>query len=105
MAKLVYRHKEYIVLEGRRGHTIINTKGNKDNHGHIKYLDTCEMLLNLMYKKVVPDSSYLRGTVLRISLDDKYKQKVNNRIAKDKSRQFYYNPQKGVRAWYVMIII
>lgn len=96
MAKLVYRHNEYIVLQGKRGHTIINTKGNKSNHGHIKYLDTCEMLLKLMDKEKVPDSSYLRGTVLRISLNDKYKDKVLNKIDKDKSRQYYFNPQKGI---------
>lgn len=97
MAKLVYRHNEYIVLQSKRGHTIINTKGNREHHGHIKYLDTCEMLLKLMDKEIVPDSSYLRGTVLRISLNDKYKEKVLNKIDKDKSRQYYFNPNKGVR--------
>lgn len=95
MAKLVYRHNEYIVLEGRRGHTIINTKGNKSNHGHIKYLDTCEMLLKLMDKEIVPDSSYLRQTVLRICRDEKYKQAIRHKIEKDKNRQYYFNPQKG----------
>ena len=96
MAKLVYRNNEYIVLQGRRGCTIINTKSDT-HHGHIKTIKTCEMLLKLMDRQVVPDSTYLRNTILRICLDDKYKDKVINRIEKDKQRQYYYNPQKGIR--------
>lgn len=50
-----------------------------------------------MDKKIVPDSSYLRETVLRVSLDNKYKDKVKHKIKKDKDRQVYINVNKGVR--------
>ncbi|MDR7856106.1 hypothetical protein [Tissierella sp.] len=99
MGKLVYRFNEYIVIEDdhRKGHIIINTKGKYENHGHVRYLNSCKNLLKLMKRQVVPDSPYLRGTVLRISLDEKYIAKVKNKIDKDKNKQQYFNPQKGVK--------
>lgn len=50
-----------------------------------------------MDKGQVPDSDYLRETVLRISLDTKYRDRVRNKIEKDKNKQLYFNPNKGVR--------
>lgn len=100
MGKLVYQFKEYIIIEDdhrRKGHIIINTLGKYENHGHIKHLGTCKKLLNLMDKNIVPDSDYLRGTALRISLDTKYIAKVKNKIEKDSNRQYYFNPNKGLR--------
>lgn len=95
----MYRHNEYIVIEDdhRQGHIIINTKGKYSNHGHVKYLNSCKKLLRLMDKGQVPDSDYLRETVLRISLDTKYRDRVRNKIEKDKNKQLYFNPNKGVR--------
>ena len=99
MGKLVYQFKEYIVIEDdhrKKGHIIINTLGKYENHGHIARLGTCKKLLSLVDKNIVPDSDYLRGTALRISLDPKYIEKVKHKIEKDKNKQQYYNPQKGV---------
>lgn len=97
VGKLVYRNEEFIVTESRRGHVIINTNGIfSDNHGHVKKLSTCEMLIKLIHKEVVPDSDYLRKTALRISLNQKYKEKILNKIAKDGNRQYYFNPSKGM---------
>lgn len=100
MGKLVHRHNEYIVIENdyKPGHHIvINTQGKYENHGHIKYLGTCKKLLNMMDRKIIPDNDYLRGTVLRISLDKDYKDKVLNKIEKDKQKPHYININKGVR--------
>lgn len=101
MGKLVHRHNEFIVIEDdyNNGHIIINTKGKYENHGHVKYLNTCTKLLKLMNKGIVPHSDYLRGTVLRISLDDKYIEKVKQKISKDKQKPKYININKGVRTW------
>lgn len=100
IGKVVYRYKEYIVIEDdyRAGeHIIINTNGRYENHGHVKFLGTCKKLLGLIERNIVPDSTYLRETALRISLDKDYKSKVRSKIEKDKQRQRYFNPQKGVR--------
>lgn len=50
-----------------------------------------------MDENIVPDSKYLRETVLRISLDDKYKEKVKNKIDKDRNKQQYININKGIK--------
>lgn len=99
MGRLVHRHNEYIVIEDcnrKKGHIIINTNGMYQNHGHVKYLNTCKKLLRLMDKSIVPDNPYLRGTVLRISLDEKYKENVLVKIEKDNNKQKYININKGV---------
>lgn len=68
-----------------------------EHHGHVKYLNSCKKLLKLMDENIVPDSKYLRETVLRISLDDKYKEKVKNKIDKDRNKQQYININKGIK--------
>lgn len=100
MGKLVHRHGNYIVIEDdhrKKGHIIINTKGQYENHGHVKYLNSCKKLLRLMDRQIVPDNPYLRVTVLRISLNEKYKAKVLNKIEKDANKTHYININKGVR--------
>ena len=100
MGKVVYSRGEFRVEEAKfrkRGHVIINSKGEYDNHSHIRKLGTCKMLLGLMEDKIVPDSDYLRESVLRLSLDEQYKQKIRNKIKKDKNRTWYHNPNKGIR--------
>ena len=97
MARAVYTKDEYTVVKSKRGHVIINTKGIfEENHAHVKHLSTCKMVIGLIKKNIVPDSSYLRETVKRLSLDSKYIDKINSKIEKDKNRQYYFNPSKGV---------
>lgn len=97
MARAVYTTDEYTVVKSKRGHVIVNTKGTFDkNHAHINRLSTCKMVIGLIKKNIVPDSSYLRETVKRLSLDSKYIDKINSKIEKDKNRQYYLNPSKGV---------
>lgn len=99
MGKLAYQFKEYIVIEDdyRKGHhIIINTKGEYKHHGHIKKLSTCKMLIGLIHKEIVPNSPYLRGTVSRISLDEKYILKIKHKIDKEKQKPKFIRVNKGV---------
>lgn len=99
MGKIAYRHNEYIVIEDNYKpghHIIINTKGKYENHGHVKHLNACKKLLRMMDKEIVPHSDYLRGTVLRISLDEKYKADVERKIEKDRQKPKLVRIQKGV---------
>lgn len=97
MAKIVYVKDEYVIRETNDGYILINTRGEYENHGHIKKLNTAKSIIWLMKKKTVPRSDYLRGTVLRVSLDRDYKQKVLNKIQKDKEKGFYININKGIK--------
>ena len=98
MGKLKFRFKEYIVLdEGpKKGHVVINTNGKYENHSHIHSLGACKKFLNLINNKTVPDSHYFRKSVLRISLDEEYKARVEAKILKDKNKQRFHRPPKGV---------
>lgn len=90
----------YIIIEddNKSGHhVIINTMGRYENHGHLKKLQTAKLVINLIENKIVPKSGYLRGTVLRISLDEKFNEDVRKKISKDKNKPHYYNVNKGVR--------
>lgn len=88
---VVYRDGIYEVKKDNRGYVLINTLGDYDNHGHLKKLKTCKLVIKLMQNETVPHSPYLRGTVLRVSTNKKYKDKVRRKVAKDRDRQSYYN--------------
>lgn len=98
MGRIAYTHNEYLVIESKRGHTIINMNGTfSDNHGHVKKLGTAKLLIGLIKKEIVPDSSYLRETAKRISLNSRYIEKINIKINNDKNKQQYFNPNKGLK--------
>lgn len=83
--------------------TITNVNGNYHNHCHInkghkeKQHNTADMLIRLMHSKRIPKSKYLRKCILRVSLDEKYKENVRQKIEKDYNKDNYFNPQKGIR--------
>lgn len=97
MANVVYTDGDFVVRECEKGFVLINMNGEYKNHGHIKSLKTAKMLIRLMRNKTVPNSDYLRGTVLRVSLDSDYKNKVLHKIEKDKNKPYFININKGIK--------
>ena len=97
MGKVVYTKNEFMVIANRRGHVIINMDGKYHNHGHIRKLSTCKMLIGLIDKKIIPDSNYLRETCLRICLDKKYIKEIENKIDKEKQKPKLIKVNRGVR--------
>lgn len=95
MAYTVYSDKKYTVKKNRDGFILCNNLGDYQNHGHFKKFNTCMLLIRLMENGTVPDSSYLRESVLRISVDEKYIQKVKVKMNKGKKK--YININKGIR--------
>ena len=75
---------------------IRNENGDYNMHGHFRSPNVCRKLIQLMEHHTVPDSPYLRESVLRLTLDRQYKQKVADKIRKDAGKQKYYNINKGV---------
>ena len=50
-----------------------------------------------MIKNMVPYNDYWKGTVLRVSTDKSYLEKVRHKIEKDKQKEMYVNINKGVK--------
>lgn len=91
MCRVVDRVGGYKILQNGNGFIVSNTKGEYKNHGHFKRLKTCYTIIRIIGKKQVPRSKYLKGSVLRISTDEKYKERVRHKMRKDKNKQVYIN--------------
>ena len=96
LCRVVDRIGDYKILQTSKDYVVRNTKGVYDNHGHFYGLDICYTIIDLMQKQTVPKSKYLRGSALRISTNDKYIDKVNRKIAKDKNKQKFVRINKGI---------
>lgn len=98
MGKLLHRHNNFIVIEeeNKRGVVLINTEGKYENYGHLKRLETALMMINLIERRIIPKSNYLRGTAIRVALDERYVQAVKDKIDKDSQKQHFINVNKGV---------
>lgn len=93
---LVYADDKYKILKSGRDYTLINIHADYKCHGHFKKVDTCFLLIKLIKKKIVPKSLYLQNAALRLTTDEKYKEKILNKQAKNKNKQQYFNVNKGI---------
>ena len=97
MCRVIDQVGDYKILKASRSYIVKNVKGEYSNHGHFRRLKTCYLIIKLMQKRQVPRSKYLRQSVIRISIDINYVNKVKRKIEKDRNKQRYCNSQKGVR--------
>lgn len=97
MDKCCYCDSEYKIIHNNGDYTLINLNGSYENHGHFRKESSCHLLIRLMRKGIVPKSKYLQDAVLRISTDEKYKEKVLAKQAKDKDKSHYFNINKGLK--------
>lgn len=88
---------DFIIIECGNHYVLINKKGEVENHTHLKKKDTCHLLIKLVCRKEIPRSPYLRTSAKRISRNKKYIREIEIKEEKDKQRQYYFNPQKGVK--------
>lgn len=88
---------DFMIIECGNHYVLINKKGNVENHTHLKKKDTCYLLIKLVCRKEIPRSPYLRTSAKRISRNEKYIREIEIKEEKDKQKQYYFNPQKGVR--------
>ncbi len=91
VCRVINRFGDYKILQYGNEFIVSNTKGEYKNHGHFKRLKTCYTIIRIIEKKQVPRSKYLKGSVLRISTDEIYKEKVRRKMRKDKNKQVYIN--------------
>jgi hypothetical protein len=85
------------IIADSRGYVLINTNGEYEYHAHLRRRETCKMLIRLIERKIVPISEYLRGSCLRLTLDEAYKETILRKQAKEKEKPAYFNANKGVR--------
>ena len=97
MCRVVDQVGDYKILKASRSYIVKNVKGEYSNHGHFRRLKTCYLIIKLIQTQQVPKSKYLREAAIRISTDIDYINKVKRKIEKDRDKQYYVNPQKGVR--------
>jgi len=75
-------------------YTLINCKGDYNNHCHVDKKSTAELLKRLVQNKRVPRSSYLRQSAIRLTTDTRYKENIKIKINKDKNKQKYTNKMR-----------
>ena len=89
--------------------TLSNINGNYENHAHIiitnpnskakryEAFGKANVLKKCIEKQQVPKGKFFRNCALRITINEKYKSTIKNKIEKDKQKLIYYNVNKGVK--------
>lgn len=78
-------------------YTIINLNGKYKNHCHIDNKKSAELFKKQVEHKIVPKGKYFRSCALRVTIQEDYKLKIQNKIAKDVDRQFFYRVNRGLK--------
>jgi hypothetical protein len=81
---------QFFIKQNSRGYIVIRRGGEYKQHAHVKKLQTCNLLIDLIAKNKLPDSQYLRGSCKRLLTEEEYS------LLRPR-KQMYYNSQKGVR--------
>ncbi len=97
MSRVVGVINEYKILQNERDYIVVNTNGKYENHGHFKKLSTCYVIIRLLQRKIIPNKPFMLEAARRITINEKYKEVLTNKQKKNKQRQYYFNPNKGVR--------
>lgn len=84
-----------ILLLASGDYLVKNTLGEECNHGHLKTLAGCEILIDLMTKRRIPRSRFLRVAAMRITVDKCYRERIEAHLRREP--KMYYNPNKGAR--------
>jgi hypothetical protein len=91
----IKRVKHYVIFTVPKypGFTVRNLKGEYCNHVHLGTLAECESVIRWVENKVIPKKAFFRESCRRLATDRKYIQRLENH----KNKDYYYNPNKGVR--------
>lgn len=95
MYNKVYERKEFMIFQVKEGYIVYNTKKSfQEGHTHLKHFEAAKTAIDLVINKKVPKSTdgYYLSSLIRISDDDMYINKINELI---KSRE-----QKGKKDKY-----
>lgn len=90
----IYSKKGFIVFRVGDGFIVHNTnKEFKEGHTHIMNYNTAKHVIDLVSHKSLPHhlSRYLLTSLVRLSDDEEYKEKVNLLISNKRKKQVYVN--------------
>lgn len=80
----IYKKKSYNVYAANNNTYIIHNAAKDFEHGHthIREMNTCKYLIDLCIHKTVPNMNNIRllESILRISDDEKYKDRIRHKI-------------------------
>lgn len=95
---IVYKRKEFVILENKKGYVIKNLKGNKSNQVHLSNFNASKKAIGEVIGKKIPRSNsfYYLDCLLRLSLDIEYKKHIQEFICtkRNKDKQRYRNKRR-----------
>lgn len=81
---VIYKKQNYRIYDAGNNEYIIHDASREfeSAHSHVKNFKTCKYIIDLCIHKTVPYhlSEYLLISILRLSDDEKYKEKIRNQI-------------------------
>lgn len=94
---IVYIDDKYKIIKSGRYYTLVNINSEYSKHAHIYKINTAFLLIRLIENQIVPKSKYLQQAALRLTTNEKYKDKVLYKQEKNANKEEYYNVNKGVK--------
>lgn len=90
----IYSKKGFIVFRVGDGFIVHNTsKAFEEGHTHIMNYNTAKHIIDLVSHKSIPHhlSRYLLTSLVRLSDDEEYRNKVNSLLYNKRKKQVYVN--------------
>lgn len=92
-------YKDFVIDKIESGYRVTRICDNLDFHTHLKSKSACESVINNVVNKKIPKNvgEYYLTSLIRLSSDDTYKNKIQELIDVRKSKgkkQNYFNPHK-----------
>ena len=86
----IYKKMNYKIYSDKNGYIVHNTKLDfNHHHTHINNYHTCKYIIDLCIHKTIPYhlSDYLLVSILRLTDDNSYKEKINLILKKSNSKK------------------
>lgn len=103
MCRVVEVRGDYKILftgTGKWKYTVKSISGEYENHGHFSKISICRTIVDLVTRKQVPKKNHFIESAIRLTTDDKYRERLEIKLEKNKNRQYFFKPQKGPRMIY-----
>lgn len=100
MHRIVHQEGEWIVKDTDSGYYVYSRyRKHEKEHTHIRTKEGYLLLLDCIRDRKVPDSDYLKGSILRICTRKEHKKlvkAVKHKIDKDKQKPKFIRVNKGL---------
>lgn len=97
MGRVIYQYKDYAVRMTEKDYKIYWQHDEDNYHGHMKKLDACIRVIDMIDKGKIPEQQYWRECARRVSKPGPYKDLLERKAIRDRDRPRYINSNKGVR--------